>query len=80
MVFPIPEALFCGFGLCWSEAGVNFRSFMQDNTATDRPAFVTHLECSKTGDNSPADQIHGLSRAGAPLIVRYDLETGCHAG
>lgn len=44
-----------------------------DNTTTDRPTFVTHLECSLTGEQYPADQIHGLSRAGRPLLVRYDL-------
>lgn len=40
----------------------------------DLPTFVSHLECSKSGEHYPADQIHGLSRAGAPLLVRYDLE------
>ncbi|MBT3603480.1 MAG: pyridoxal-phosphate dependent enzyme [Candidatus Latescibacteria bacterium] len=36
--------------------------------------FVTHLECSYTGKVYPADQLHGLSEAGKPLLVRYDLE------
>ncbi|MBV9584345.1 MAG: threonine synthase [Alphaproteobacteria bacterium] len=36
--------------------------------------FVTHLECSMTGERYPADQLHGLSRAGKPLLVRYDLD------
>ncbi len=35
--------------------------------------FVTHLECSLTGETVPAGAIHGLSRAGRPLLVRYDL-------
>ena len=35
--------------------------------------FVTHLECSYTGETYEADRIHGLSRAGKPLLVRYDL-------
>ena len=35
--------------------------------------FVTHLECSLTGEHYPADQVHGLSAAGRPLLVRYDL-------
>ena len=43
-------------------------------TPQDRPTFVTHLECSKTGKEYPADQPYGLSEAGAPLVVRYDLE------
>jgi threonine synthase len=36
--------------------------------------FVTHLECSATGATYPAGQAHNLSKAGKPLIVRYDLE------
>ena len=36
--------------------------------------FVTHLECSYTGEIYPADELHGLSRAGKPLLVRYDLD------
>ena len=35
--------------------------------------FVTHLECSYTGENYDAGVPHGLSRAGKPLLVRYDL-------
>ena len=35
---------------------------------------VTHLECSETGEHYPPGVLHGLSRAGAPLIVRYDLK------
>ncbi len=44
------------------------------NLTAARPSFVTHLECSETGERYPADQVHGLSRAGKPLLVRYDLE------
>ena len=44
------------------------------NLTTDRQTFVTHLECSETGERYPADQVHGLSRAGKPLLVRYDLD------
>jgi threonine synthase len=43
------------------------------NLTADRPTFVTHLECSLTGEQYEADQLHGLSRAGRPLLVRYDL-------
>ncbi|WP_375392078.1 threonine synthase [uncultured Sphingomonas sp.] len=43
------------------------------NLTADRPTFVTHLECSLTGERYPADTLHGLSRAGRPLLVRYDL-------
>jgi threonine synthase len=35
--------------------------------------FVSHLECSLTGERLPAGQVHGLSPAGRPLLVRYDL-------
>ena len=38
------------------------------------PTFVTHLECSMTGERYKADRVHGLSSAGRPLLVRYDLE------
>jgi threonine synthase len=44
-----------------------------ENLTAERPTFVTHLECSETGDRYPADEIHNLSRAGKPLLVRYDL-------
>ena len=36
--------------------------------------FVTHLECSTTGERYEAGKLHNLSRAGKPLLVRYDLE------
>ncbi|TVR33965.1 MAG: threonine synthase [Nitriliruptor sp.] len=39
----------------------------------DGSTFVTHLECSMTGQHYPADQLHNLSDAGKPLLVRYDL-------
>jgi len=45
-----------------------------DNLTTDRPTFVTHLECSMTSEHYAADMLHGLSRVGRPLLVRYDLE------
>jgi threonine synthase len=44
-----------------------------ENLTAERPTFVTHLECSETGEHYPADQVHNLSRAGKPLLVRYDL-------
>src|SRR5258708_13439697 len=45
-----------------------------DFPAGERPTFTKHLECSLTGDSYPADKVHTLSRAGKPLLVRYDLE------
>ena len=47
---------------------------MNDNLTAERPTFVTHLECSMTGERYAADQLHGLSRVGRPLLVRYDLD------
>jgi threonine synthase len=44
-----------------------------ENLTTERPTFVTHLECSATGERYAADALHNLSRAGKPLLVRYDL-------
>lgn len=46
---------------------------MNDNLDADRATFVTHLECSLTGERYEADRLHNLSRAGRPLLVRYDL-------
>ena len=45
-----------------------------DTSAGDRPTFVSHLECSKTGERHAAGRLHNLSNAGFPLLVRYDLE------
>ena len=39
-----------------------------------QPTFVTHLECSMTGERSEPNRVHGLSAAGKPLLVRYDLD------
>ena len=44
-----------------------------DNLITERPTFVTHLECAMESDHYPADQVHNLSKAGKPMLVRYDL-------
>ena len=43
-------------------------------TGGNLPTFVSHLECSLTGERYEADRLHGLSRAGRPLLVRYDLD------
>jgi threonine synthase len=39
----------------------------------DNASFVTHLECSVTGKRYEPGKIYGLSEAGKPLLVRYDL-------
>ncbi len=43
------------------------------------PTFTSHLECSATGKRCPADVLHGLSEAGKPLLVRYDLAAAARA-
>ncbi len=43
------------------------------NLTTDRQTFVTHLECGLEGDRYESDVIHELSKAGRPLLVKYDL-------
>jgi threonine synthase len=50
-----------------------------ENLRTERETFVTHLECSATGERYPADELHNLSRTGKPLLVRYDLAGIRHA-
>jgi len=37
-------------------------------------SFLTHLECARTGERYDASELHNLSTAGAPLLVRYDLD------
>jgi threonine synthase len=43
-------------------------------TSGDLPTFVTHLECSLTGERYLADTLQTLSKVGRPLLVRYDLD------
>src|SRR3954469_5694197 len=45
----------------WQGSGVTFSA-------------LTHLECSRTGERYDADVVQGLSRTGAPLLARYDLD------
>lgn len=40
----------------------------------DRANYFTHLECSETGKRYETDAPHNLSKAGKPLLARYDLE------
>src|SRR4051812_26916534 len=54
------------------------RSRMNDAVATTPRAsvhsrFVSHFECSLTGERYTADRYRGLSEHGKPLFVRYDL-------
>ncbi len=43
-------------------------------TKRDDDCFLTHLECSATGATAPAERLQGASEAGAPYLVRYDLD------
>jgi threonine synthase len=43
------------------------------NLKIDQQTFVSHLECAHTRERHAADELHNLSRAGKPLLVRYDL-------
>jgi threonine synthase len=45
-----------------------------NNLEIDRPTFVTHLECGLDGDRYESDRIHRLSKAGRPLLVKYDMD------
>ena len=45
-----------------------------DWTGGELANFVSHLECGLTGERYEAGRLHGLSRAGRPLLVRYDLD------
>jgi threonine synthase len=40
----------------------------------DDRCFVSHLECSATGERHDPGRLHNTSRAGKPLLVRYDLD------
>ncbi|MEE8243523.1 MAG: threonine synthase [Pseudomonadales bacterium] len=37
-------------------------------------SFVSHLECSLTGERYPSGTVQTLSKAGKPLLVRYHLD------
>ena len=36
--------------------------------------FMTHLECSLTGERYESDRLQNLSKAGKPLLARYNLD------
>ncbi len=59
----------CRLG-CWRYRSKG-RHFVTPNPY---PTFVTHLECGLQGDRYEPDQVHRLSDAGKPLLVRYDLD------
>ena len=47
---------------------------MDPHGIPETETFVTHLECGYEGDRYEADVLHNLSKAGKPLLVRYDLD------
>ena len=46
---------------------------MIDNLKCERTTFVSHLECSRSGERHEAERLWNLSREGMPLLVRYNL-------
>ena len=46
----------------------------EDYCTVEIETFTSHLECGLTGERFEADQVHGLSSVGRPLLVRYDLD------
>lgn len=42
-------------------------------------SFLTHLECGRTGEHYDAFELQNLSKDGAPLLARYDLEAAAAA-
>ena len=36
--------------------------------------YVSHLECALTGERKEKNKVHGLSDAGKPMLVRYNLD------
>lgn len=46
---------------------------MKPTHQAPHPDFVTHLECSDSGEKYAHDRLHGLSKIGRPLLVRYAL-------
>ena len=58
---------------CRLTTGRRVHALRRQSDGRSCPSFVTHLECAMTGERHEADQVHNLSRAGKPLLVRYDL-------
>jgi threonine synthase len=44
------------------------------NRSTGDTSFVSYLECSESKERFCQNRMHGLSSAGHPLLVRYDLD------
>ncbi len=72
------RACWPGAGRCFTTASKSIIARSRSSATTRRTAdvepCVTHLECSLTGEHYAAGEVHNLSRAGKPLLVRYDLE------
>jgi threonine synthase len=60
----------CGV-LCVGPCGIVLLYHKQEHSV--RYTYATHLECSATGERHEITQLQGLSRAGKPLLARYDL-------
>lgn len=59
---------------------MTFPVFAQEPTSEGPPSadgwrsYISHLECAATGERRSANQPHGLSPAGKPLLARYALD------
>ena len=47
---------------------------MISTTEKSTSSFLTHLECSRTGERYDPAEVQHLSKTGAPLLARYDIE------
>src|ERR1700759_523408 len=57
----------------WNQQARSQSGKDNDNLTIEPRTFGTQLDCGMEGDRYPADQIQNLSKAGKPLLVRYDL-------
>ncbi|MEL6874999.1 MAG: threonine synthase [Pseudomonadota bacterium] len=46
----------------------------KENRSLQDRSFVSHHVCSRTEEELPAGEVQNLSPAGAPILVRYDLD------
>ena len=63
----------------YPELGIGQMVDTENSKASGQQSFVSHLECSLTGETFAHDKLWGLSPAGAPLLVRYDLDAAAAA-
>jgi len=57
-----------------TDVGTLTRRPTEEAFLSESDTFVTHLECSETGEVFQSGIVQGLSDVGRPLLVKYDLE------